>query len=247
MEKIEKKVDFNTLVEDVSYQLVLGKGQNELVISFRNVAKAPIDTFAFCAKGYDYFNDPIESEGKKTFAVELKHLNLMPGETIKGYTLPVSKAIRKIDLKQDYVIYQDGTKEVYQNPDYKIYYFDKFFKDSYKDKKQFEALKKQNELACCYPVQNKDTWLCTCGYLNRDDNVQCKYCRSKKEEVFSTCSKEAITHLIKEEELMFYERMKQRQIERDRKETKELLLFLVKFAFVLLIIIGIVVIVRHLL
>ena len=237
MEKVEKKIDLNTLIEDFSFQLVLGKGQNELILSFRNVAKSVIDEIEFQAKGYDYFDEPIESNGKKTFTIILKHLDLSPGHEIKEYRIPVSKAIRKIDLKQNYVIYQDGTKEIYENSDYKIYYFDKFFQNSYKDKIIYETLKKQNKEACCYPKQNKDTWLCSCGYLNINTNEQCKYCRVDKVDTFLDCSQEAILHEIKEEEIKFYERMRKREVEREKRENKELFIFILKFFSVILFIV----------
>lgn len=245
MEKVEKKIDMNTLIEDFSFQLSVGKGQNEIYLSFRNVTNVVIKEIAFLARGYDYFDEPIESNGKNAFLIEVKHLNLHPGEELKDYRVAISKAIRKVELKQEYVIDQNGTKKIYTNADNQIYYFEKFFKESYKDKIIFETLRKQNAYACCYPKQNKDTWLCACGYLNRKEEVKCKYCQSLKESVFSTCSKEAINRTIKEDELEFYKKMKKRQVEREQRENKELILFLIKFVFVILLILALIYTLLH--
>jgi len=245
MKNVERKIDFHTLIENLSYELKLEKGKNDLLLTFQNATFETLTEVAFEARGYDYFGELISTESKEYFLIQLKNLNLKPGQCVVNYKIQVSKSIRQLDLKQSYVIDMTGQKEIYKESEYQIYYYDKFFPDSYKDKKVLDVLKKFNPSATCYPLETQAGWICCCGYLNKTENKRCKYCQKIKDEVFLECSQKSVEEKIAAEEKEFNQRMEKRMLERDRRETKELILFIIRFITVIILIILIFAIIIH--
>lgn len=243
MKSVEKKVDFNAHIADIQVSLIREEGKNYAQIACKNVSGKIITRISFWASGTDYFGDAIKTEDGTDFVITQNGLSLKPGESMEPCRLEINDEIRNLDLKEKEVEFADGACEAYAGAEEHIYHADCFMEDSYWDKPELDILKKIDVRFCSYPKETAVGWLCACAYLNRTDRSVCGGCGHNKNEVFLTCSKEAVAKQKQADQEAFEEKMRQMEAHRkkvDRIETAKffaevlltlLLLFLAGYLF----------------
>lgn len=222
MKRVEKKVDFNAHFSDLNPKLYRENDKNFLRIRLKNVSGKEISSITFEAKGYDYFGDTIKVGEKESFSIVIEALKLKTGEFLENDSIAIADDIRKIELKEQKVIFSDGTFEDRKEPQEIIYYVNCFESDSYKDKPELDELLEQDERFCCYPKEEQDGWICACGYLNKYENIRCVNCGHSKEETFFRCDKKAIAASRKIKQLAFEKHLQQMDRICTQRENREI-------------------------
>ena len=225
MKSVEKKVDFNAHIADIQVSLIREEGKNYAQIACKNVSGKIITRISFWASGTDYFGDAIKTEDGTDFVITQNGLSLKPGESMEPCRIEINDEIRNLDLKEKEVEFADGACEAYAGAE------------------ELDILKKIDVRFCSYPKETAVGWLCACAYLNRTDRSVCGGCGHNKNEVFLTCSKEAVAKQKQADQEAFEEKMRQMEAHRkkvDRIETAKffaevlltlLLLFLAGYLF----------------
>ena len=229
MKKIEKKVDLQAHITELTVEIVRENEKNMARICLKNVSGKTIKRIVFMAQGQDYFGSTILVDGKEKFWIVLDGFSLDSGERLLDFDVSLEPAIRQLVLEEASVTFLDETSEEKLPEKAVIYYVDTFMQDSYKDKPELDDLREQNEKFCCYPKEEPEGWICACGYLNRAKNERCVNCGSEKTEVFTDCSKETSEKRRREKHHAFLERMRKRDEAYQRRECLELTKFILEF------------------
>lgn len=235
MKSVEKKVDFNAHIADLRVTLLREDGRNCARISLKNVSEKRIEGAVLAARGFDYFGDVIEAEGKEDFDLVLEHLDLEPGAVKSGYLIEVDDRIRNLEMMEYSVQFADGTEEIYPGPEYHIYYAECFMADSYKDKPELDELRERDERFCCYPKETEEGWLCACGHLNWSRREICGGCGHERKEIFASCTRNVIAQVMKEKQVAFDERMRRMAEQRKRQDRIATIKFILQTMLLLVV------------
>lgn len=235
MKSVEKKVDFNAHIADIEVSLIREEGRNYAQIACKNVSGKIITKISFLASGTDYFGDVIKTEDGNAFVITQNGLYLKPGAYMEPCRIEVNDEIRNLDLKEKEVEFADGICESYAGADDHVYYADCFMEDSYRDKPELDILKKIDARFCSYPKETTIGWQCACAYLNRPDRRVCGGCGHNKNEVFLTCSKEAVAEQKRADQEAFEKKMRQMEAHRKKVDRIEMAKFFAEVLLTLLL------------
>ncbi len=191
MKVINKKIDINAHIENVSSNVILEKGNAVAIINFSNLWYGDITAIKFDAIGYNAFGDVVTIGNKKNFILIIQDVKINKNENVKNFKvkLPIQD-IRKIDLKEVQICYADGMVLTYQGEKYIDVELEEY-DDS--DKEQLEAIHKMYDERIKYRAKEiDDGWICGCGRYNPKEEVICSLCGKSKEETFDVTSEEGI-------------------------------------------------------
>lgn len=191
MKVINKKIDINAHIENVSSNVILEKGNAVAIINFSNLWYGDITAIKFDAIGYNAFGDVVTIGNKKNFILIIQDVKINKNENVKNFKvkLPIQD-IRKIDLKEVQICYADGMVLTYQGEKYIDVELEEY-DDS--DKEQLEAIHKMYDERIKYRAKEiDDGWICGCGRYNQKEEVICSLCGKSKEETFDVTSDEGI-------------------------------------------------------
>lgn len=81
-------------------------------------------------------------------------------------------------------------------------------------------MEEKYEKAICFPKRNENTWVCICGYINKNTETICKCCGNKQTTIFEGYTKEVVSERIRIEKIKKEEEEK-RELEEIRRIAQE--------------------------
>ena len=231
------KLDMNSAISELSYEIKTENNIPFVYISFKNVAKSTMTAIKFLAKGYNSFGDIININGKDNFLIMLQDLSIDTDKSIKPIKIQLPNAeIRTIELLENQYCFVDGTIKTYLEPDYIEYEIEEYDTNVENERIVLNSLKEVQPQTKNKPIQLGKYWICSCGKLNDTEDLYCLNCKVGKEEVFSVQNEKTIETLISEHK----QKEEQRTIQREKDKKQNIIKFsiigAVAFIFLCLII-----------
>lgn len=231
------KVDINSEIRELSYEIKIENSIPFVYVSFKNVAKTTMTAIKFLAKGYNSFGDVININGKDNFLIMLQDLSIDTDKSIKPIKIQLPNAeIRTVELTENQYCFADGTIKTYLEPNYIEYGIEEYDTKVVNECLVLNSLKEIQPQTKNKPIQLEKHWVCSCGKLNDDNEVYCLNCKAGKEEVFRVQNEETIETLISEYKQKEEERTIQREKDKKRNIIKFSIIGTIAFVFLCLII-----------
>ena len=231
------KLDMNSAISELSYEIKIENNIPFVYVSFRNVAKSTMTAIKFLAKGYNSFGDIININGKDNFLIMLQDLSIYTDKSIKPIKIQLPNAeIRTIELLENQYCFADGTIKTYLEPDYIEYEIEEYDTNVENERLVLNSLKEIQPQTKNKPIQLEKYWVCSCGKLNDTEDLYCLNCKVGKEEVFSVQNEKKIEDLIAEHKQKEEERTIQREKNKKQNIIKFSIIGIVSFIFLCLII-----------
>lgn len=220
MRRREGIVDYHSYVKIDRISPRLSGDCLTLSMDFQNVSSRNIAGFVLSISLLDDFNDPILIDGnEKTQRFydtpdfeSAMHIRLTD-------VIDTTEEPAQIESFIASVRFEDGEEALWQKPRKKIYFYEAFEKDRYKDKPYIEKLSAYVRNPVCFAEKRTDGWLCCCGRLNRNQDDSCPQCLSNRKMVLMDCTKEAIKEEIRKENQL-YRKNKSIELAKRQKEEK---------------------------
>lgn len=221
--KKKEKVNLNERITNVRSEVVIENGYAFANIKFKNLSYGKIVAVKFVCKGYNSLDELIEIDGKESFSLVCQDLKVNVRETtIVKVQLPSSN-IRKIEVREEKISYDNGSVVDVEMPEYIEYEYD--VPDKYENPEEYsliELIKEKNSNAICFPKDVVEGYICICGRLNKASAEKCCFCGQEHEGLMDKYNSEKLTKVlearIKHEE---QERMrKQEQLEKEKERKR---------------------------
>lgn len=181
--KKKENININERITNLMAEVVFENGKAFANIKFRNLSYGIITAIKFNCKGYNSLNELVEVNGKEYFSVVFQDLLVGLRETtIVSVELP-SNDIRKLELREEKISYEDGKIEDVEIPVYVEYEYD--VPVSAPEYKLISIIKETNNKAVCFPQELSNGYVCVCGRFNSLSDKQCCFCGLEKEQAFN--------------------------------------------------------------
>lgn len=231
------KIDINSEISDLFYEIKIENNIPFVYISFKNIAKSTMTAIKFLAKGYNSFGDVININGKDNFLIMLQDLSIDTDKSIKPIKIQLPNTeIRTVELTENQYCFSDGTIKTYLEPNYIEYEIEEYDIKVANERLILDSLKEIHLRTKNKPIQLEKYWVCSCGKLNDDNDVYCLNCKAGKEEVFSVQNEETIETLILEHKKKEEERAIQRERDKKRNIIRFSIIGAIAFVFLCIII-----------
>ena len=227
---MKKKVNLNERITNIRTEVVIENGCAFANIKFRNLSYGKIVAVKFVCKGYNSLDELIEVDGKESFSLICQDLIVDVRETtILKIQLP-SNSIRKIELREEKICYDNGNIVDVDLPDYIEYECDiPLRNENPEEYSLIELIKEKNSKAICFPKEVTEGYICICGRLNKSSAKECCFCGQEYEGLMDKYNIEKLKRVfearIRHEEQERLHKQEQLERERERKqimaETKE--------------------------
>ena len=214
MKRKEGSVDYHSYMKIERISPRLSGDCLTLNMDFQNVSGRNITAFTLCISLVDDFKDPILIEGKEEISLSYEKLDFESSMHIK-LTDVVNTTEEPAEIMSHIgsVTFDDGEVALWMKPRKKIYYYDAFEKDRYKDQPYIKKLSAYLKTPVCFAEKRTDGWLCCCGRLNRNQDERCPQCLSERKQMLMECTKEAIKEDIRKDTLQYRKEMAKRKEE----------------------------------
>jgi len=159
--------------------------------------------------------------------LELKNLIFDAGmRYVADFECDASDDVSTVELQIVSVSFTAGNTVTEFKPHKKIYFYEAFEPERYKDQPFVEKIKKYSPHAVCFSEKRPDGWLCTCGRLNRFRDDKCLECLSDRKDILKYCTKEAVKDELKKDGDYFKQKMQIMAEEQKKVILKENLIIL---------------------
>lgn len=231
------KLDVNSAISELFYEIKIENNIPFVYVSFKNIAKSTMTAIKFLAKGYNSFGDVINVNGKDTFLIMLQDLSIDTDKSIKPIKIQLPNSeIRTVELLENQYCFADGTIRTYLEPDYIEYEIEEYDAKVANERLILNSLKEIHPQTKNKPISLEKYWVCSCGKFNANDALYCVNCKFEKEEIFNVQSEETIETLISDHKKKEEERAVQREKDKKQNIIKFSIIGTIAFIFLCLII-----------
>lgn len=187
-------VDKNAHISNIASKIEVANGNAVAKVSFTNLGYGVITAIKFIAKGFNAFGDPILIAGKEKFYLIIQDIHVDRHDAAENLIAAMpSGEVRKLELEEYQVCYEDGTITSYKGKDNYELTVEPIDKS---DVDTCDALKDKYGLQIKYvPQKLADGWLCGCGALNKLERKFCYSCDNSYDDMMMSSSKSGIDEI----------------------------------------------------
>lgn len=231
------KLDINSSISELSYEIKIENNIPFLYVSFKNVAQSSMKAIKFLAQGYNSFGDIVKVNSKDNFLIMIQDLSIDTDKSIKPIKIQLPNAdIRTIELLENQYCFEDGIIKKYLGPNYIEYEIEEYDTNVENECLILKSIKEIYPQTKNRPLQLNGYWVCSCGKLNVNENIYCLNCGIEKKEIFDVQSEETIQILISKYNKKEEERRIQKEKDRRHNIIKFSIIGVIFIAFLVFII-----------
>lgn len=235
------KLDLNSCIKDLAFDVKVENDIPTAYVSFTNVYNKTMSAIKFKGKGYNSFGDVVKINNNDSFLVVLQDLSVEYEGCVKDlkFTLPNSE-IRRIELTESQYCFTDGTVITYNEPNYIEYELEEYDQNNEEEALILASLREVNPAIVNKPLSLDRGWVCACGKFNLINDDTCIKCGLEKINAFQYKNTEVLDSLIAEHKEKEIERKIKAEETKKKNTIKYSIIGVVVFAFLCLIINAIV-------
>lgn len=191
MNEYKVSIDVNAHIDNIKYTISADNDSAKVSISFANVGYGVITAVKLLARGYNSFGDVVQIDGRPDFYVIIQDIHV--GENGEAFNLQVplpSSDIRKLDLTEYQICYEDGRVQTYGGKNIKDISLMQY-SGCGSEKEFLDAIQDKYGTGVMYIPQELDCgWVCGCGRYNSLESTRCSKCKNQKSDIFLLCDPE---------------------------------------------------------
>lgn len=235
------KLDLNSCIKDLTFDVKVVNDIPTAYVSFTNVYNKTMNAIKFKGKGYNSFGDVVSINNNDSFLIVLQDLSVEYEGSVKNlkFTLPNSE-FRKIELTESQYCFADGTVITYDEPNYIEYEIEEYDSNNEEEALVLASLREINPAIVNKPLSLDNGWVCSCGKFNLINDDTCVKCGLEKINAFQYETAEVLDSLIAEHKEKEIERKIKAEETKKKNTIKYSIIGVVAFAFLCLIINAIV-------
>ena len=220
MKNVEKIIDINAHIENLTCEIDVVNGDSIAKISFTNLGYGDITAIKFSACGYNSFGDIVPVNGKDKFFLILQDMVIAKNESAVELKAKLpSTDMRKLDLEENQICYSDGSVVSYEGENSFVFELEQI-----DNQEQLNALHKLYDERAMFKLKNyySKGWVCACGRYNKHDKSDCSLCGKLKSHTENICSDENLRKLVEEYRISEEKDRENRAAEQKRVEKEKL-------------------------
>lgn len=192
-----KDIDINAHIANITCEIDCNGEVSKALISFDNLGFGTVTAVKFNAKGFNTFGDVVQISGNDEFFLIVQDIRVEKNTSIKNLKaiLP-SKDIRKLELKECQICYDDNSVTSYSGVDNRRFQIEEF-QTSGTEAELLDAIKDViTPKAKCVPQDYDIGWLCSCERFNTSNSSVCSNCGVEKAEIFKITDANYISEIL---------------------------------------------------
>ena len=220
MRNVEKIIDINAHIENLTCEIDVVNGDSIAKISFTNLGNGDITAIKFNACGYNSFGDIVPVNGKDNFFLILQDMVIAKNESAVELKAKLPSAdVRKLDLEENQICYSDGSVVSYEGENSFVFELEQI-----DNQEQLNALHKLYDERAMFKLKDyyAKGWVCSCGRYNKHDKSDCSLCGKLKIHTENICSDENLRKLVEEYRISEEKDRENRAAEQKRVEKEKL-------------------------
>lgn len=176
--------DLNSPVDTLEIRINTDQNNNRqyFQISLKNLSQIEITSVHFKALTFQDEKIILKPSKDDVFSFILNDIRIAPGSKYmpsKRFYINSVTTIKNIEIIYEKVVFSDGGKWKYNESDPSVYSF-----NTIGDENEVRKLRKSaGNHTVCYPKENDDYWLCSCGRFNSQIKYICDRCSNLKDDV----------------------------------------------------------------
>lgn len=211
MQTVEKTVDLNAALEDISCRVEVNNGQPLGHVRFRNVNSGILRAVKLRGYGTNAFGERVPANGSSTFTVLLQDLNLSPGAQSPDFTFSLPSAeIRNLFLQEDQTVFADGSMHSHREELPHAYQLS-LLSGVGQEGTVLQYLRTIESSAVCLYQPQEDGWICICGRWNTADAQHCARCRTPRSRLLTLSDLDEVAQFLTKRREQETERLRKTQ------------------------------------
>ena len=197
--KKKDRVNINERITNIASRVSI---ENDCVfanIRFRNLNYGKIIAIKFICKGYNSLDELVKVDGEETFTLVCQDLEVDLKELAEVKVLLPNSSIRRIEVKEDKIGYDDGRVINIGLPQVVEYEYD--VPTQFENQEEFRLvslIKEDISEAVCLPQEVAGGYVCVCGRLNDSMTTECCFCGQERKNTLERYSGKRLRGVLKE-------------------------------------------------
>ncbi len=226
MQTIEKTVDQNAALEDLSCRVEVQNGRPIGLLRFRNLGGGRLRAVKLRGYGTNAFGECVCVNGSSAFTVLLQDLNIPPCTMSPELSFPLPAAeMRAVTLQEDMTKFADGSVHTRAESAPRPYEIEGL-SGAGREGMVLQYLRTITDDAVCLYKEKEDGWICLCGRWNEPGAESCARCGTSRKRLLTLSDLDEVAQFLEkrrrqEEEALRREQEKTLRREEERRLAEE--------------------------
>lgn len=197
MQTIEKTVDQNAMLEELSCRAEVRNGQPIGFLRFRNLGGGRLRAVKLRGYGTNAFGECVCVNGSSAFTVLLQDLDIPPHAMSPELTFPLPAAeMRAVTLQEDMTKFADGTIHTHAESAPRPYQIEEL-SGAGQEGMVLQYLRTITSSAVCLYAEREDGWICLCGRWNERGAESCARCGTSRKRLLTLSDLDEVAQFLK--------------------------------------------------